>query len=705
VIHDEPIDHLRARVTYLDKSIDVPELQIVTGPSRIDFTARYDHPAGNLQTGNLQFRLDSSRIDLARLKNLQEWRPGLGGALQISAKGATQIRQAEPRMMVHDLDANLKASGLTVQKKSFGDLSLTANSAADRVNFVLDSSLAGASVQGRGNAQLTAEYPIDAQLTFSNVTWTRIHDLLGSNTGEPSSFDAVADGQVHVRGPAMKTGELTGSLQLTRVQGSNISRTARTANTVFLQNQGPISATLDRGVLRIDQAHLSGPQTDIQAKGTIPLRGQAMDVNLNGNVNLAMLENVNRDITSSGSVVVTTAVRGTIANPLVNGRVELHNGSLNYAELPNGLSNANGVVLFNGNSASVRDLTAESGGGKVAMAGFLATDGNLRFGLRANASSVRVAVQQGVNIVADSNLTLNGTAQNSVLSGTMTINRVSYAPQTDLGSVLARAAPPVQAPATPSPLLDNMKLDIHVRSSNTLVVQASVAENLQADADLRIRGTATHPGVLGRVVITEGQLVFFGSTYKLNTGTITFYNPVRIEPQLDLSLETQAKGVDVVLRVTGPVDNMKLSYTSDPPLQFQEIVSLLAAGRVPTSDPTLLANQPSQPPQSFQQMGESALVGKALADPMANRLQRVFGVSQLKIDPTFTNGSQLPQSQLTLQQRVADNITFTYVTALNAANAQTIQVEVALSPQWSATATRDYNGIFSINLLYKKQLR
>ena len=250
-----------------------------------------------------------------------------------------------------------------------------------------------------------------------------------------------------------------------------------------------------------------------------------------------------------------------------------------------------------------------------------------------------------------------------------------------------------------------MKLDIQVRSSSALAVQASLAENLQLDANLRIRGTAAHPGVLGRVIVTEGKLVFFGSTYTVNTGTIGFYNPVRIAPILDLSLETLAKGVDVVLRVTGPIDNMKLSYTSDPPLQFQEIVSLLAAGKTPTSDPTLLANQPSRPSQSFQQMGESALVSKALADPVGNRLERVFGVSQLKIDPTFTSGSQLPQAQLTLQQRVADNITFTYVTALDNTNAQTIEVEVSLNPQWSATATRDYNGIFSINLLYKKQFR
>ena len=151
-----------------------------------------------------------------------------------------------------------------------------------------------------------------------------------------------------------------------------------------------------------------------------------------------------------------------------------------------------------------------------------------------------------------------------------------------------------------------MKLDIQVRTSAATALQASLAENLQADADLHIRGTASNPGVLGRVTITEGQLAFFGAKYKVNSGTIAFYNPVRVEPILDLSLETTAKGVDVVLRVTGPVDNMKLSYTSDPPLQFQEIVGLLAAGRAPTSDPTLLANQPSQPAQSFQQMGESA---------------------------------------------------------------------------------------------------
>jgi translocation and assembly module TamB len=99
------------------------------------------------------------------------------------------------------------------------------------------------------------------------------------------------------------------------------------------------------------------------------------------------------------------------------------------------------------------------------------------------------------------------------------------------------------------------------------------------------------------------------------------------------------------------------------------------------------------------------LLGKALADPVAGRLQRVFGVSQLKIDPSFTSGTDTPNATLTLQQRVASNVMFTYVTGVSDANAQTIRVEWTFNPQWAATAMRDQNGIVSVNLVYKRQVR
>lgn len=705
-IYDDAVNRVHARVSYQPQSIDLPQLELQSGPSRLDLTAHYDHAAGNLESGNLQFRLDSNNIDLARVKTLAEKRPGLSGTLQVNAMGTAQVRTAGPRVIVQDLNGTIKTTSLAVKRKNLGDLTLAANTSSGRINLMLNSAIAGASIEGRGSVQLANDYPADAQLTFKNVTWDGLRPLLGYNADEGRGFEASADGQLSVKGPLANPQQLAGSVQVTKLQISGAPSTFfGTTKTMMLQNDGPIAATMDRGTLKIQTAHLTGPQTDFRASGTIPLSGQAMDVALSGNINLAILKQFDQDITSSGNIVLAAGVRGSTSSPRLTGQAELHDASFYYPSLPAGLWKANGVIALNGDSAVIRNLTAEAGGGRVNVTGSATLNGTLRFGLQANASRVRLMIQPGVGVVTSANITLAGTAENSSASGTVTVEQISYASQTDLGSVLTLAAPPIETPSTPPPFLANMRLDIRVRSSNSLGVQSSVAQNVQLTSDLRVRGTAAHPGVLGRVQITEGKLLFFGSTYTVNNGTIAFYNPLRIEPILDLSLETAAQGVNVILKITGPIDNMKLSYTSDPPLQFQEIVNLLAAGTTPTSDPTLLANQPALPAQSFQQMGESAIVGHALADPVTNQLQRVFGVTQLRINPTFATGSQLPETQLSLQQQISNNLSFTYVTGLNTANAETIQVLWTFTPQWSAQALRDYNGIFSVTLIYKRQFR
>jgi len=705
VIQNEPIDRVRGRITYLANAIDVQQLEVTAGPSRITLTARYNHPAGNLRQGDLKFNLNSSGVDLARIRNVQQRRPGIGGKALIEANGAASVRESDPKVLFSDLNANVAVNGIAAEGRNFGDLKLTAKTVSNRLNFELASNLANANMQGSGSAGLSGDYPVDAKLSLRNIAWTNIEPLVRKSTAPQPAFEVNTDAEVTVSGPLLKTDALRGSLSIPRLQFTTIPQPGRRETPIRIENQGPIAAQLDQGIVRIQSFRLAGANTDIQATGEIPLSTKSFDLDVKANTDLSVLQKVNNDIVSSGNIVLAAAVRGTMAKPLVNGQLELKNASVNYTEFPNGISKANGLVAFNGNSASIRNLTAESGGGKITIGGFAAFRDTLRFGIRANAAGVRVRPQSGVSVVATANVNMTGTTQASVVSGVVTIDRITYAPQSDFGSILYRAAPPVQTPKAPSALLDNMKLDIAVRTSTGTAVQAAVAQNLQADADLRVRGTASSPGMLGRVTITEGQLVFFGSTYTVNSGTVAFYNPLRIEPVLNLSLGTQAKGVDVVLNVTGPVDNMKLTYTSDPPLQFQEIVSLLASGKTPTSDPTLLANEPSQPAQSFQQMGESQIVSKAVADPLANRLERVFGISKLKIDPTFTGGSELPQARLTLQQQVTSQLTFTYITALNDPNTQIIRAEWALNPRWSAVASRDQNGIVSLNFFYKKQFR
>jgi len=699
----EPIDTVHTRVDYLATSIDVPVLEVRAGASTLDLTAHYDHQADNLEAGDLQARVTNGHLDLAHLRYVQSERPGLAGVLQFTANASAAIA-GPAHISPRSLNLDFSGKGLAMQGKNLGDLTLSASTTGNQVTFHLDSTLAGASIHGAGGARLTADYPLAAQMTVRNLNWKGLEPLLGPSAVAPAGFDAAADADLILNGPALRPSEINGRLQIPRVQLSAMTPGVH-AQKVAVQNQGPVVLSMENGVAHIESLHLTGPETDVQAHGSVSLTAQTMQASLTARTDLSLLEEFDRDILSSGQITADATFRGTFSSPLINGKLQVQKASVHLPDVITGLSNANGEVDFNGTSASFRNLTGEVGGGKVVLSGFMAFSGGARMALRVNATRVRIRPQEGVSATADADLHLSGRMDSSVLSGSAVIQQITYAPKSDLGAILSRAAPAVQSSATPSQLLDNMRLDVVVGTSSSTSVRASVAQSLQVDANLHIQGTASQPGVTGRIVISEGKLVFLSSTYTVNTGTITFYNPIRIDPILDLSLETQAQGVDVTLHVTGPIDNMKLSYTSDPPIQFQEIVGLLAAGQTPTSDPNILANQPTPPAQSFAEMGESAVVGQALADPIANQLQRVFGITQFKIDPTFANGQDLPQAQLSVQQQVTSRITLNYSTPVQGAGEEAVSGQYLISRQWSATATRDQFGLFSIKVLYKRQFK
>jgi translocation and assembly module TamB len=708
VLQDEPVDRIQARLALTPTTVEIPALDITAGPNHLSGSGDYTHKPGDYEDGSLRFRLDDSTVSLASVHTVQQYRPGLAGVVRLSADGAATVKKSGngPEVLLSSLNADVNASGMKMNGTDFGDLRLAANTRGDRLDYKLDSDLAKSKIAGSGETTLRVGYPTTARLTFANVRYSNLRPLLGSTTVAPE-FEALAEGQADINGPLQPADQLGGHLELSRLEVTSAPRATGTAP-LTIRNHGPIILAMNKSVVNVEQAHLTGPHTDIAVSGTAGLTGdQPLDVKVKANADLSVVQQMSRDIYSSGAVVVDAGVGGTLTELSMNGKVVLQNASFNYIDLPNGISNASGVIVLNGTSATIQQLTGESGGGKIALAGTVSfAGGSLGYNnLRGSAKQVRVRYPPGASIIVSADVALNGTSDHSLLSGNVTIDQLGFSPHSDFGSILASGSTPPSVPAAPSGPIAGMRLDVRIRTSNAASFSSPLAQNLEANADLRLRGTAANPGMIGRVNITSGDLVFFSNKYTVNQGTISFYDPFRINPVLNIDLETIAKGVDVTLNVAGPVDNMKLTYHSDPPLQFTEVVALLATGRTPTSDPTIVANQPATPPQTFQEMGESALVGQAIANPVASRLQRVFGVSQLKIDPTFTSGSELPQARLTLQQQVAPNITFTYITNVTQTNSEILRVEWAIDPKWSAIVQREETGLVGLDFFYKKKIR
>ncbi len=443
------------------------------------------------------------------------------------------------------MNANLRATGIAVNKQNLGDLTLTAGTRGGAVDFNLTSDLAHSNIAGSGSVQLTANYPVNARLTFSNVTYRGLSPLLSEAPPEP--FDATVDGSATVNGPVTDVAALNGSVQLTKLEAhsakpAGLGPQPRVA--LNLTNVGPVTVALNRGIATIQNFHLTDRDASLTVTGTAALTGKgALALRVDGNVNLALLEAFSPNIYTSGAVTLNASVNGTTANPNLTGRLDLQKASFNLLDLPNGISNATGSIAFTGTDAYIQNITGESGGGKVTLSGTVAMAApQMQFHVQAAATGVHVEYPPTITTQLNATVSVNGTSDRSLVTGNVSIVDVFLHSGSDVGNVLTQAASPPSAPSGSGGPLAGMRFDVHIATAPDVQFRTTLTQNLQADAHLTLLGTPDNPGMIGRVTVTEGDVVFFGSKYTIDQGTITFSDASKINPILNIDLETTVQG-------------------------------------------------------------------------------------------------------------------------------------------------------------------
>jgi translocation and assembly module TamB len=222
---------------------------------------------------------------------------------------------------------------------------------------------------------------------------------------------------------------------------------------------------------------------------------------------------------------------------------------------------------------------------------------------------------------------------------------------------------------------------------------------LAAEADLLVRGTWEHPIILGHIHVLFGDLLFRGNRYRVARGDINFANPFRLDPVVNVEASTTIEQYEITLNFTGPASKLTLAYRSDPPLPSSDIVTLLALGQT-TSEASVRGGQTSG-------VGASALLTEAVSSQVGGRLERLFGITSLRVDPALTTvgstSGQTAAARVTVVERVTPNLTVTYVSNVGSTQQQVIQIEYNLSRTVSLVGLRDYNGTFGIDVKIKKR--
>lgn len=707
VVYGEKLDRFRAQIRYAGAGVEVIDGVAQLGTARVMIAGSYQHPVGEYKNGRLRLNVSTQGFALERVANVQKLRPGVTGRFEMKATVTADVRNGD--VQPDDVNGLIALRDLVVDGRSVGSFTIDADTSGRQLTMSVAGNLRGSKVLGKAAFELAGDYPGSGSLDFSAITFSTLQDLaLAARGTQPLPVEGFVEGRVTFSGPAKKPELMRARVDLPALQIVPARRglTANQVRDLAVRNSGPVILEYNGKTINVVSAHFIGRDTDLRASGTVNLNDKSpWDLRVDGTLNLGVAQDFNQDVVSSGVAVVNGTVRGSMEDPQVVGRVELKDASFYLTDVPNGLDNANGTILLDRRRATIERLTAETGGGQVSFGGFVGFGApELSYRLTARADNVRVRYPEGVSTTISSNLSLTGTSSKSMLTGVVTVRRAGFNPRTDVGGILASSARPVATPTTPNPFLRGMQLDVKIETAPNLQFQTALTTDLQAEADLRIRGTAAKPSLLGRVVVNQGEVQFFGTKYTINRGEIAFYNPAKIEPVLDMDLETRVRGVLVTINFNGPLSKLNASYRSDPPLQSNEIVALLAVGRAPGTNSSLASGQ-TVATQSFMSTGTNTLLGQAVAAPISGRLQRFFGVSKLKIDPQLTGINAVPQARLTVEQQVSRDVTLTYITNLAEANQQIIRVEWDINRNWSVVALREENGAFGVDFFFKKRFK
>jgi translocation and assembly module TamB len=675
VIEGQPYHSLTAAVSLAGQDINLTKLTLLQDGGTVEGNGTY-----SLKTKQFLGNLDGTNFELAHFPQSKDPRLSVAGAVKFDAHASGTFHS-------FSVLAGLHMRNLVLGGQPAGAVEVIAHTQGTTAYFTAQNSLAAAQIKVTGQTQLHDNFDTRANAVLTNLN---VAPFLRAFHVQTVSGSSAIGGTINVAGPLRQPKQFSGDAE--------INQFAVTLQGIALQAQGPIRASLHEGVLQLNQAHITGPDTNLSLTGTANLMGtQELDVTGNGTVNMKLAQTFDPDITSSGHVDFNVEAGGTLTKPLFSGRMKLTNVALALNDLPNGISKLNGDLIFDQNRLQVRNMVGTTGGGQLKIGGFLAYQQGLYGDFTATGKDIRVRYA-GISATTDTTLHLLGSQNNMTLSGSVQITRFIIGPNVDFASFAP--SPAANVPPDPNAPSSHVRLDVHVFSAPQLDFQNSYAQ-LAGSVDLRIRGTVAQPAILGRINITDGTANFAGTTYRLQHGQIFFTNPVMIQPFIDIDATTRVEEYDVTIGLHGNINQLTPTFRSEPPLAQADVISLLALGR--TQEEQALYSQQEQSIGSDSTT--NALLGGALNAAVGSRVQKLFGGGSVKIDPTYVGTVGSSSARITVQQNISRNIQVTYATNVNATAQQLIQAQVDITQSVSVVALRDESGVFSLVLKVHKRYR
>ncbi len=273
---------------------------------------------------------------------------------------------------------------------------------------------------------------------------------------------------------------------------------------------------------------------------------------------------------------------GPISAPRFLGTLQVETRDLSFPAANFPVNHLTADLNADETGVTLKSLIAQVGDGTLKAQGRATGPPYTVQGLTVELNSVPVSLSDTLAGAVQGELSFRGSEAGSLLKGDLRIIQARYEQDFDLlGTVLSPRRPRSQAVRSPPPFLENMRLDIRVRSGPDLYVRNNIAKMILS-MNLNIRGTATGVAPAGRIKAVEGNVYFQNQDFTITQGSLDFLGDVGSYPKLRLDSRAEVKGntrnYKLFLSMNGPLDRIELTMTSIPTLSEEDILFVLFTG-------------------------------------------------------------------------------------------------------------------------------
>ena len=347
----------------------------------------------------------------------------------------------------------------------------------------------------------------------------------------------------------------------------------------------------------------------------------------------------------SGPVAVAADLRGTLADPRVRGSLSSDDLRVQSSVSGTDIRDASVRGAFAGSRLQITEFrgTAPNGGaingsGVIDLAN-LGPGRGPEIDIRAAAQKAQLIDARGLQATVTGPLRIVSNGSGGTIAGRLLVEKASWR----LGNGAQTASIPTintreinlprdryqpSAPGAPWRFL------VDARAPSRVDVDGMGLDS-EWSADVRVRGTTQEMRIGGEANLIRGDYTFAGARFEVTRGRIEFDESRAIDPRLDIVAETDNNGIDVTVSVQGNAQQPEITFSSNPSLPEEEILSRLLFGGSITS---LSATDALQLGAAV-----ASLRGGGGLDPI-NQLRSAIGLDRLRIvsaDPVLDRGTSI----------------------------------------------------------------